>query len=227
MLPKLEECIREERALEKQRKLWQRARARRAELQRVYREYITGLADSETQTLPPLCTLEGFEEIDALIKADDYQTTITIERLETVLPSVFAAYASTLRSNLLKAVEEACKPVIGSFRLEALLGQECLDFAFCLYSCSWCKGPLPESVYSYRELLAHIHDTHMFDSWRPSAYRIDGTPSLLALTILSELGISEDISHADISGKVVCMCAKPGFSQPSAFSKLVHPRFGF
>ena len=55
------------------------------------------------------------------------------------------------------------------------------------------------------------------------AYSVPFEHAEKAREVLQALGLPEDTKYTDISGKILCMCAKPGFEQPATFSQLVSP----
>jgi len=74
-------------------------------------------------------------------------------------------------------------------------------------------------LYGYLEALHHIQCHSLTDTWHldPGSRRpfVDRQGVEMAIKIVEQLGLPTTATHADLSGKVSCLCQCPTFEQPT------------
>ena len=223
ILPKLEECI----SREARRREDARLRQRTTEAELLLEVCLHELWPTCKKVLTTYAALRGSDEICEVIN-NDTSVSVTREAMEAVLPSVIKRQTDTNYALYLEAFQRALSPQIPEDDVKPQPLQPDLNSAIALFPCLFCNGQCLDTSYTLGELSQHIRDNH---SKRNIFWRDEKGPESIRLhvdtvgLVLKMLRLPQDTAYDDVCGKVVCLCGKPGFEQPTQFSSLVRPRF--
>ncbi|KAI0338143.1 hypothetical protein BDW22DRAFT_1363265 [Trametopsis cervina] len=162
--------------------------------------------------------------IDAL-QADGGRVRMTSTRFLAVTLDARHAHAVTVIHAFLKALRgSGAAGAAGASRAQAALGMVELHLATSIFPCYYCPltTPVSADTYGWRDLLTHVRRVHLLDPHAfPHARAFQTASGKTSRAVLSALGMPANTLYTDVSEKVVCLCGKPGFVQPTTFANLL------
>ncbi|KAI0338129.1 hypothetical protein BDW22DRAFT_813135 [Trametopsis cervina] len=179
----------------------------------IFREY--GRTPTQSQ-LPemPLWLLVKEKAIHDALCADGGHTPMTLTRFLKVSFNIRFAHYLTVINSLLKSIQHdagGVRTVISDLYL-----------ATSIFPCYYCPQAAPVSTYGWYDLVEHVRCVHLRD--RNVILHADALRTASGETsraVLRALGLSASTSYKDLTGRVVCLCGKVGFPQPTTFANLL------
>ncbi|KAI0338131.1 hypothetical protein BDW22DRAFT_813003 [Trametopsis cervina] len=195
-----------------------RRQARVNELWTIWESYVHEIPPSPTVPYPSAAVIFNSPTIQDALRAHDHRVHMTMQRFLAFSHNVLLDHVNMIVHCMRDALQRTRNHFDGADALPVAFPD--LQLATTIFPCYYC--PQPSSTYCHRDLLTHIRQVHLLerDAFpRPEAFvTASGETSR---RVLHALGLPASTLYSEVTGRVVCLCGKQGFVQPTSFANLL------